>query len=94
MTDSENHQPPNSDPEQLYLDALRMRDWSIGVFIENGRLRWELEKVRDDFNSAVLDVEHHIDRADGMENSVAWRIGRVVTLLPRGIRSRAHTKRN
>ena len=93
MNDSKNHQPPNSDAEQLYLDALRMRDWSIGVFIENGRLRWELEKVRDDFNSAVLDVEHHMDRADRMEKSAARRIGRVITLLPRAIRSLTRNKR-
>lgn len=86
MTDPENHKPPNSDAEQLYLDALRMRDWSISVAVENGRLLWELEKVRDDFNSAVLDVYHHMGRADGMEKSVAWRIGRFITLVPRGIR--------
>jgi hypothetical protein len=93
MTDPKNHQPPHSDAEQLYLDALRMRDWSIGVSTENGSLRWKLEKVTGDFNSAVLDVEHHRNRADSLEKSVARRIGRAITMIPRGIRSLARSVR-
>ena len=78
--------------ESVYRDALRMRDWSIGVARENGRTKWEIEKVRRDFNSAVKDAQYHQARADAaeqaierMQNSTAWKLGRALTYLPRTI---------
>ena len=78
--------------ESIYRDALRIRDWSIGVARENGRTRWEIEKIRRDFNSAVEDARYHAARADEaelkaqrMEASSAWKIGRALTYIPRVI---------
>ncbi len=77
---------------EMYLDALRMREWCIDVQQENGRLRWELESVRAAFNSAVMDVNYHMKRADDLSRKVdwmrasfAWRFGRLITLVPRAI---------
>ena len=79
--------------ESMYMDALRARDWAIGIAVENGRLRWELEQVIRDFNSAVVDVNYHMERADDlaqkvsrMETSNAWKLGRALTSVPRRLR--------
>lgn len=79
--------------EQLYRDALRIRDWSVGTSVENGHLLWEINKLTRDFNSAVGDVRYHSDRGDELarelqklRSSPSWKLGRAITLIPRKLR--------
>ena len=79
--------------EELYRDALRIRDWTIGTSVENGHLLWEINKLTRDFNSAVEDVRYHAARGNqlagelqALRSAPSWKLGRAMTLLPRKLR--------
>ena len=76
-----------------YLQQLVARDWVHGAIAENGRLKWEIEIIRHDFNSAARDAQFHRARADLAERHLAmiragssYRLGRLLTSVPRTIR--------